>query len=503
MTPRHIRLGFPFALLLVALLIQHPTAVLSARARPQEVDHAPATLPIITAQPDGPIIAAAVTSDTIYIGGQFNSVGGVPRKNLAAFSRTTGQLTDWAPIPFGSSDRIWTLTVNDGVVYIGGEFFLMNNMRRPLLAAVDAVTGAVLPFAPDVFGNSVRSIIVTSTTVFIGGPFRAVTTPSFFNRSRNGLAAIDRASGELMAWNPSTAPFDGTGAAVETMYLAGETLYIGGTFHEMGGQPRRNFAALDVTSGTVLPIAPDPNAGVQQVVVDNGKIYLSGIFTMVGGVARAYLAELDQATGAVTSWDARIRPQASGETPGVTAVLIDDVHVYFSGLFGQVGGQPLGLYAAADRETATPVALRTGLGGSPRRMAIVGNQLYLFGSFRTSDQRFVGITTVSLAALTGEPSNILPPSATLNASIHPAGLETTVAFEVTTTSGAYDQAVIVPATPATLATNRLTRVSARLTRLPAGVYYYRVVTTSSAGVERGTEQIVDTRYTSALPFVRQ
>jgi hypothetical protein len=41
--------------------------------------------------------ALAVSGSTVYVGGQFNSIGGQSRSNIAALDVTTGLVTAWNP----------------------------------------------------------------------------------------------------------------------------------------------------------------------------------------------------------------------------------------------------------------------------------------------------------------------------------------------------------------------------------------------------------------------
>src|SRR5205823_5759197 len=60
-------------------------------------------------------------------------------------------------------------------------------------------------------------------------------------------AALDAASGVVTPWNANA---DG---GVDVMLLSGSTLYLAGTFNNVGGQIRAQNAALDVPTATATP----------------------------------------------------------------------------------------------------------------------------------------------------------------------------------------------------------------------------------------------------------
>ena len=76
------------------------------------------TLPGVT----GLVKAIALVSSTVYIGGQFDTAGGVAAMNIAAWDGSS-----WSALGSGignniSSDGVRTLAVSGGTLYVGGTF---------------------------------------------------------------------------------------------------------------------------------------------------------------------------------------------------------------------------------------------------------------------------------------------------------------------------------------------------------------------------------------------
>lgn len=97
----------------------------------------------------GTVKALAVSNGTVYMGGEFDSVSGVTipvtaRRAVAAVG-TDGALRPWAP----ALDSLEPVTlframlVAGSTVYLGGDFTSVGGQYRPGFAAVDAVTGGL------------------------------------------------------------------------------------------------------------------------------------------------------------------------------------------------------------------------------------------------------------------------------------------------------------------------------------------------------------------------
>ncbi len=93
-------------------------------------------------------------------------------------------------------------------------------------------------------------------TLFIGGTFTQVQDRSGKAQVRSGLAAIDLATCELTSW---TAAANGE---VLSIAVSGSTVYVGGSFTNVGGASRSNLAALSVSHRTGAAVQPrDQQAG--------------------------------------------------------------------------------------------------------------------------------------------------------------------------------------------------------------------------------------------------
>ena len=82
----------------------------------------------------------------------------------------------------------------------------------------------------------------------------------------------------------------------------GSRVYAAGAFTTVAGQARHDLAALDATTGAVLPWNPDANGEVVSLALSGSVLYAGGVFTTMGGQPRPSAAAVDAASGLATPW---------------------------------------------------------------------------------------------------------------------------------------------------------------------------------------------------------
>lgn len=307
----------------------------------------------------GQVLALALDGGTLYAGGSFSAVGGQSRSNLAAIDAATGVVTAWDP---GASSSVRALAVGGGVLYVGGSFTSIGATARMRIAAIDLVTAAPTTWNPN-SNSTVRALVTDGATVFAGGDFTSIG-----GQARSRVAALDASSGLATAWNP------GANAQVSALALQSGTLYLGGSFMALGGQPRGRLGSVDAGSGAVSAWNPGANAQVLALAVVGSTVYAGGDFLTLGGQPRSRLGAVDAVTGLATTWN----PIAYG---AVFSLAAHGGVVYAAGTFTGLGGVLRGNLAAIDLVSGQVTAWNPVAVGEVLALAVNGGSLYAGGSF--------------------------------------------------------------------------------------------------------------------------
>lgn len=294
-----------------------------------------------------------------YIGGSFESVGGLACRNLAHVLQN------------GRVDRRWCLNPNSAVralertkttLYIGGEPaspFIADHVAN--LAAVEVATQRVIAWEPtfDIAYGYVLNIDVTKSIVYV---------------VREGFRALDATTGNPTPWDPRE-EVDPRGAAEKSVAF-GSVVYLWGDLLErVGSSPRCDLAAVSARTGRPTPWNPRPRCTQGGEVTDlqlhGSRLFVSGVFSQIAGVKQAGLAAFNASNGKLTSWRPRV-----GRS-GVAAFAVYRKTVYVSA-FVSVSDQSL-LYAL-DAQTGQRAGWHVRLSAHPKvirgdsRSLLIGGQ---------------------------------------------------------------------------------------------------------------------------------
>ena len=285
----------------------------------------------VTAQPVWlPKVAGyvnAVASDGSggwYLGGGFSHVAGQPRQNLAHVL-ADHTLDPWNPAPDGT---VFALAERDTTLYVGGGFTHIGGAPRNDIAAFVTTTGTLKPWDPNADGTVV-SLAMKDTTLYAGGDFLHVG-----GQARARIAALTGA-GAATSWNP------GANNEVESIVTLGALVYAAGAFDSLGGQIRHHIGALDAGTGNPTGWNPNADGYVSALAVVGSTVYAGGPYATIGGQSRSGLAALDANTGLATGW-------APNPDAPVLAFALDGSTLYMGGTFLTIAGQPRAHAAAFD-----------------------------------------------------------------------------------------------------------------------------------------------------------
>ena len=325
---------------------------------------------------DGPVRALVSAGSFVYVGGDFLTAGGQSRRHVAALNHFGGEAFAWDA---DADSAVLALAFEPGKLWMGGRFANVGGQPRVKIAVVNSGTAAPLAWSTTI-GTwpgqwpKVIAIALQGSDVFVAGQFTSIG-----GQSRSGLAALDASSGLATGWDPMGAG----NLPVYSILPRGATVLLGGSFSVMGGQPRANLAEVSASTGIATAWNPGANGNVQALTLANGHVLAGGNFSTAGGAPRANLAALDLATGAATSWD----PGAHGSVLAIAqGPFSPDTSLV------AVGGQRMSMGAVArvglaafDLDTGQLDDWNPGTDGWVRSLSMKGSVLYVAGPFTQID----------------------------------------------------------------------------------------------------------------------
>lgn len=358
------------------------------------------------------IVNALAVSDTnLFVGGQFDSAGGSPSKNVAMWNGSS-----WTPLTSGvrgGTSWVSALGMAGTVLYAGGNFVAAGddsvvNIAQwngsgwsPLGLGLNGEPSALVSIGTDVYagGNftAAGGVVVNHIARWDGTGWSAVGGGvhgfiSSLTASGTDLIAggqFDSAGGvgvnNIARWDGTTWSALGQGVdnRVDALSSYGTDLYVGGFFENAGGAPAHHIARWDGFGWSTLGTGLPGNNYVQSLAaVPNGQggtaAFVGGQFDSAGGIAANYIAEW---TGG--HWVAL----DSGMNWNVLVLVPSGNDLYAGGLF-YFAGSKLVTHIAKWDGTAWS-ALGSGIGDySVTAIALDGRDLYATGTFNAFGQSY-------------------------------------------------------------------------------------------------------------------
>ncbi len=193
----------------------------------------------------------AVSGTSLYVAGSFTAFSGQARANLAAVDVATGTLLPWAPQASAAVQHVVASPAGDVFVQaasvLNTPVSINGQQRSSGLFKIDAA-GAVATWESQ--ARFMLSALYPSPagSLVVG----AANVPSTGNVAREALAAFDLSTGTVLP-GLVTVGFTFGRAFVSSLVTVNQTLFVTGQFDTVNGQPHSGVAAVDTTSGTVLP----------------------------------------------------------------------------------------------------------------------------------------------------------------------------------------------------------------------------------------------------------
>ena len=296
------------------------------------------------------VYEVAAADGKIWVGGKFDAVDGVARRNLAAVSPDTGAVDPAVdPVVGTETSIVHTILPSQATprVYIGGAFGTVDGKGRRNIAAIKFSGDVDLAWKPKV-DKAVRSLAfgcgdTPEATMFATGLFRNAAGSDGIFSPRENIALFNTASGSL---NPWAVPAGTVGADEPGLDLAVSCTpgLERVTVPFSGPNILRSFRLDNGNTGTLAWDLKNGGEAQTAAMLGPNKLIIGGHFSQIEdvlggrGIKRERLAQLNLSDGTVDPWN----PGASGKD-GVASIgpwdlLVDENHLYVGGGFYQVGG---------------------------------------------------------------------------------------------------------------------------------------------------------------------
>ena len=250
----------------------------------------------------GKVWAVAEQADgKLIIGGQFTTVNGASRKNIARLN-ANGTLDATFDPGTGPNGDVQTIEItSSGSILAGGDFTTWNGSSAGAKIALLTATGA-----RDTSWTSPISVAATDTVKWIDFTPAGVYVGGKFSTPRNGIARLSMTGANDTAFNP------GTGAGTATVntgaLLDDGTILIGGDFTTINAVARNRIAKL--TAAGAVDTTFVPTSGCDSLVYallrlpGSSYAHAGGTFGTYNGNTRAKVTVFNSSTGAAgtTTW---------------------------------------------------------------------------------------------------------------------------------------------------------------------------------------------------------
>lgn len=237
---------------------------------------------------DGPVRSSAVQPDgKILVGGLFNNVNGLPRKNITRLD-STGAVDLTFMVGTGANNEVTHISTNGSRIVLAGFFNTYNGLPAPGLVALHMDGSVDTSFVlPPSWVNISATVILPNNQVYLAGNFTTyLGTPVNRVVRLNANGMIDT------SFNPGA----GLNALAHTLAVQPDgKVILAGAFQFAQGVSRNRIARFNANGSLDTTFNPGTGAsgGVRAVAMEpGGKIFIGGDFVTYNGITVNRIARL-------------------------------------------------------------------------------------------------------------------------------------------------------------------------------------------------------------------
>lgn len=208
-----------------------------------------------------PVEAIAVNGSDVYVGGNFGTAGGSPANSIARWNGTS-----WSALGSGVTGEVKALAFLGSDLYVGGVFRTAGGVSANNIARWNGSTWSAVGAGVE---GLVFALAASGSTLYVGGGFKRA----------GGLAANN-----IAGWNGSSwfALGSGVDSTVGALAASSGSLYAGGIFNTAGGVSSRYIAQWNGSQWQALGGGVTFGSGVSAIALAGNDVFIGGSFNILG-----------------------------------------------------------------------------------------------------------------------------------------------------------------------------------------------------------------------------
>jgi hypothetical protein len=273
-------------------------------------------------------------NNQLYIGGEIHYINNQSRNGLACINLSTGQLTPFNPQIACSNGYsiVNSIKIVDSNLFIGGDFNSISNVLKGSIACVNKNTGQLLPLiarptsTQNYYHGIVYKLDVVDNKLIFSGDFDSIN-----GAYCKHLAIVDATTGNLFNWSPQITGY------VDGITHDSNTIYLGGLFDSIAGYSRKNLAAIDINSHAITNWHPSTNNDVIFLDAHDNNILVGGRFDTIENKPIKYIAKVDKNSGNILGFNPFKKSPAQSYI-GISSIINVDNEYFISGAYNITNG---------------------------------------------------------------------------------------------------------------------------------------------------------------------
>jgi hypothetical protein len=274
---------------------------------------------------NGTVNALAVNGTDLYVGGSFDQAGTTAAASIARWSGSAWTALGTGVTQYGYTGTVKALQWAGGLLYIGGAFDTVGGVVAQHLATWNGITGAVV-------GANNLSDDVSALAPAPGGGVEAGGPATVDGIQANFVARWSGSAWSVLGDGTSGQYANAGGTVAALGQTPDGSIYAGGSLGQVGGTLVNGIGRWDGTKWNDVGGGVTDNGQpgtVEAVAIDGTNVYVGGLFTTAGPVSASNVAKWNG-----SSWSAL----STGTNGSVATLLVAGGYLYVGGSFTAAGG---------------------------------------------------------------------------------------------------------------------------------------------------------------------